>query len=169
MILVTVGTQLPFDRFVEIVDRIAPELGEEVFAQTGRGKYRPVNMRSQGVVGPIEFEELIRTCSRIVSHAGIGTIVMAQKHRKPLILFPRLGSLDEHRNDHQLATVRALSGRQGIYTAFDEEALVALIRRPLEEPERIYHHPERERLCGSVGAFIGEQRALRDAKRSRLA
>jgi UDP-N-acetylglucosamine transferase subunit ALG13 len=168
VILVTVGTQLPFDRFVEIVDRIAPELDEQVFAQTGRGKYRPVNMQSQSVIGPVEFEALVRTCSRIVSHAGIGTIVMAQKHRKPLILFPRLGSLDEHRNDHQLATVRALSGRPGIYSAFEEDALVALIRRPLEEPARIEHHPERERLCQSIATFIGEQRALRDTKRSRL-
>jgi UDP-N-acetylglucosamine transferase subunit ALG13 len=91
VIVVTVGTQLPFDRFIRIVDRLAPSADEELFAQTGRGTYRPVNMRSQRVVPPIEFERLIAGCSRIVSHAGIGTIVMAQKHHKPLVLFPRLG------------------------------------------------------------------------------
>ncbi len=166
MILVTVGTQLPFDRFIEMVDRIAPSLHEEVFAQTGRGKYRPLHMRSQGVVGPIEFEQLIARCSRIVSHAGIGTIVMAQKHRKPLILFPRLGVLDEHRNDHQLATVRALSGRPGIYIAYDEVQLAELVRRPMAIPDAVTAHPERDRLRNAVAAFIDEQRQLRDAKGS---
>ncbi len=168
MILVTVGTQLPFDRFVRIVDSIAPSLDEAMFAQTGRGQYRPVNMRSQGVVGPIEFEQLVRQCSRIVSHAGIGTIVMAQKHRKPLILFPRLGVLDEHRNDHQLATVRALSGRKGIYCAYDEVELAALIRGELTPPDPIGDHPERTRLRDAVATFITDQHRLFDAKGSRL-
>ncbi len=169
MILVTVGTQLPFDRFVRIIDQLAPRLDEEVFAQTGRGNYRPVNMRSQAVVGPIEFEEFIRGCSRIVSHAGIGTIVMAQKHRKPLILFPRLGSLDEHRNDHQLATVRALSGRPGIYSACNEAELAELVMRRLDRPAAIDHHPERDRLRQAVAGFVSSQREVHDAKRSRLA
>ncbi len=168
MILVTVGTQLPFDRFVKIVDRIAANLPEEVFAQTGRGEYQPVNMRFARVVGPIAFERLVRDCSRIVSHAGIGTIVMAQKHQKPLILFPRLGVLDEHRNDHQVATVRALSGRPGIYCAADEAELTALLGQDLQSPPPADHLPERERLRNAVATFIGDQRRLFDAKGSRL-
>lgn len=162
MILLTVGTQLPFDRFVEIVDRLAPSLDEEVFAQIGHGKYRPRNIRSQPVVAPIQFEQLVGQCSRIVSHAGIGTIVMAQRHRKPMILFPRLGALEEHRNDHQLATVRALSGRPGIYCAYEEAELAALITRPLPIPAAINDLPERARLRRSIGDFIAEQRLLRE-------
>lgn len=168
MILVTVGTQLPFDRFVKIMDRLAPTLDEEVFAQTGRGHYQPVHMRSQQVIGPIEFERLIQQCSRIISHAGIGTIVMAQKHRKPLILFPRLGALDEHRNDHQLATVRALRGRPGIHCACNEAELAALVAAHLPTPEPVSDLPERDRLRRAVGGFIGEQHRLFDAKGSRL-
>lgn len=168
MILVTVGTQLPFDRFVRIMDALAPALDEEVFAQIGRGHYRPVNMRSQQVIGPIEFERLVQQCSRIVSHAGIGTIVTAQKHRKPLILFPRLGVLDEHRNDHQLATVRALRGRPGIHCACDEAELAALVAGPLPVPEPVSELPERDRLRRAVTTFIGEQHRLFDAKGSRL-
>lgn len=168
MILVTVGTQLPFDRFVRIMDRLAPTLGDDVFAQTGRGHYQPMHMRSQQVIGPIEFEQLIRQCSRIVSHAGIGTIVMAQKHRKPLILFPRLGALDEHRNDHQLATVRALRGRPGIHCACDEAELVALVTAPLPTPQPVSDLPERDRLRHAVAGFIGEQHRLFEAKGPRL-
>ena len=168
MILVTVGTQLPFDRLVRIMDGLAPALDEPVFAQTGRGAYHPVHMRSQQVVGPIEFERLVQQCTRIVSHAGIGTIVMAQKHRKPLILFPRLGALDEHRNDHQLATVRALSGRPGIHCACDEAELAALVAQRLPMPEPVSDLPERDRLRSAVATFIGEQHRLFAAKGSRL-
>ena len=164
MILLTVGTQLPFDRFVEIIDRIAPTIDEEIFAQTGHGRYQPHNMRFRPVIGPIEFEQLVQQCSRIVSHAGIGMIVLAQKHCKPMILFPRLGARDEHRNDHQLATVRALSGRPGIYSAYDEPELAALVARPLDRPAAVRRLPERERLRDAIGAFIGEQRLLRERK-----
>lgn len=167
MILLTVGTQLPFDRFVEIVDRLAPQVDEEIFAQTGHGRYCPRNMRSQSVVGPIEFEQLVAKSSRIVSHAGIGTIVMAQKHCKPMILFPRLGALDEHRNDHQLATVRALSGRPGIHSAYNEEELTRLIFQPLTNPAPVRELPERERLRDSVGRFIDDQRRLVEGKNGR--
>lgn len=48
MIFVTVGTQLPFDRLIEMVDEAAPELDQEIFAQTGSGKYIPktLNIRN---------------------------------------------------------------------------------------------------------------------------
>jgi UDP-N-acetylglucosamine transferase subunit ALG13 len=161
VILLTVGTQLPFDRFVEIVDRIAPQLPERIFAQVGYAQYRPANMDWRAFIGPIEFETLIRTCSLIISHAGIGTVVMAQKHRKPLILFPRRAALDEHRNDHQLATGRALAGRTGIGVAFDEAELLRLIMLPQAPIESVKALPERERLCSTIGRIVAEEQRRR--------
>jgi UDP-N-acetylglucosamine transferase subunit ALG13 len=159
MILLTVGTQLPFDRFVTIVDRLAPTLPQPVFAQIGEGIYRPKNMEWRSFVGPIEFERRIKQCSYIISHAGIGTVVMAQKHRKGLILFPRLAALDEHRNDHQLATVRALGSRSGINVALDEAELTRLVKTPPEAPKFEEHAPERDRLCSVIATIVaGEQR-----------
>ncbi|WP_211280953.1 glycosyltransferase [Sphingomonas adhaesiva] len=89
MILVTVGTQLPFDRFIRIVDEAAPSLGRPVFAQVGQGTYQPRNMEYAALIDPLKFDDLIAKTELIVSHAGIGTVVMAQKFRKPVILFPR--------------------------------------------------------------------------------
>ncbi|SFS10978.1 glycosyltransferase [Sphingomonas jatrophae] len=154
MILLTVGTQLPFDRFVRIVDRLAPQLDEPVFAQIGHGRYRPENMAWQAFIGPIEFERLIGECSYIVSHAGIGTMVMAQKHRKPMILFPRRAELEEHRNDHQLATVRALDGRPGIRIAYDEAGLASLIADPQPDPPAVDRLPERDRLRHAIADLL---------------
>jgi UDP-N-acetylglucosamine transferase subunit ALG13 len=162
VILLTVGTQLPFDRFVEVVDRLAPSLPERVFAQVGQASYRPVNMDWRGFVGPIEFEQLIRDCSFIVAHAGIGTVVMAQKHRKPIILFPRRAVLNEHRNDHQLATVRALDGRSGICVALDEDGLRrAVATAPPTPPGPRESLPERDRLRNVVAALISHEQRRR--------
>jgi UDP-N-acetylglucosamine transferase subunit ALG13 len=154
MILLTVGTQLPFDRFVEIVDRHAPNLPDRVFAQVGRGSYVPANMDWKPFIGPIEFEERVRSCSLIVSHAGIGTIVMAQKHAKPIILFPRRAALDEHRNDHQLATVQALGDRQGVRTAMTEADLVAQLAGPHTPPGSATDLPGRHRLRETVSDLV---------------
>jgi len=163
VILLTVGTQLPFDRFVEIVDRLAPSLPERVFAQVGQGSYRPQNMDWRPFVGPIEFERLINECSLVIAHAGIGTVVMAQKHRKPMVLFPRRAALDEHRNDHQLATVRALGGRSGISVALDETELASLISLHHPTPKPIEQLPDRDRLRNAIAALVAEERSRRSS------
>ncbi len=162
MILLTVGTQLPFDRFVRIVDDLAPSLPLPVFAQIGRGRYRPVNMDFADFVRPVDFDALLDRCTLIVSHAGIGTVVMAQRHLKPLILFPRSGALAEHRNEHQRDTALALAGRRGIHVAQDEADLAALLlRRDLALPDATEAKPERERLRAAVGAFLADAQARR--------
>jgi UDP-N-acetylglucosamine transferase subunit ALG13 len=161
VILLTVGTQLPFDRLVKIVDKLAPHLPEPVLAQTGHGKYRPQNMEWRSYVDPVEFESYIEQCSLLISHAGIGTLVMAQKHGKPMILFPRRAVLDEHRNDHQLATVRALSGRTGVQIAYDEDDLIRIAALPHPAPQPYDVLPDRERLRGALSNLIvSEQRRL---------
>ena len=154
MILATVGTQLPFDRFIRIVDEAAPGLAMPVFAQTGQGSYVPHNMEWKALIEPIEFDALIARTRLIVSHAGIGTVVMAQKFRKPVILFPRRAKLGEHRNDHQVATVDALEGRPGMYVARTAEQLVALMGQELAPPEPLVANASRDRLLGAVADFI---------------
>jgi UDP-N-acetylglucosamine transferase subunit ALG13 len=157
VILLTVGTQLPFDRLVRAVDDIAPRLEVPIIAQIGRGAYRPANMEWRTFVDPIAFQEMFRACDLVVSHAGIGTIVNAQRLLKPLILYPRLASLDEHRNDHQLSTVRALRTRTGLYVADGNERLADLMMQKLEPPSEQSEAPERMRLRESLGAFIEDQ------------
>ena len=77
MILVTVGMQLGFDRLIAAMDRIAPDLGLPVIAQTGKGTYRPQHMDARPRIAPAEFEALVSEARLIVSHAGIGTVLTA--------------------------------------------------------------------------------------------
>lgn len=154
MILLTVGTQLPFDRLVRIVDEIAPALGEPVLAQIGLGSYVPVNMEWRRVIDPVEFEDLMDDVSVVISHAGIGTIVTAQRHSRPLILFARSAQLGEHRNDHQLATVNALAQKQGIRVASTAEELAAHLREPVTKVTRMEITPRRQSLCDAIADFV---------------
>lgn len=159
MILLTVGTQLPFDRLVRAVDEVAPRLDEPVYAQIGNAKFRPVNMKWVDYVEPLAFDSLVRGCSRIVAHAGIGTVLIAQRYKRPLIVFPRRRSLGEHRNDHQIATTNALSGRKGIYVAMDEAELGRLLGATLEPPVEDDGQAGRAAMVDALAALIGEPRS----------
>ncbi|WP_395944980.1 glycosyltransferase [Brevundimonas sp.] len=128
MILLTLGTQLPFDRLVKALDQIAPTLDQPIFGQIGRSTYRPKSFEWAESMDPRVFDEKFRSADLVVSHAGIGTILTAQKHGKPIVLFPREARYGEHRNDHQLATSSQLTGRPGIYIARTPEELEVIIR-----------------------------------------
>lgn len=125
MILLTVGTQLPFDRLVEHVDRLAPQLDEPIVAQIGASKYSCKNIEAKQNYEPAQFSDLIKSCTKIISHAGIGTILNARKFGKPIIVIPRLATFGEHRNDHQIATCNSLNGNAGILTVLELSQLTA--------------------------------------------
>jgi UDP-N-acetylglucosamine transferase subunit ALG13 len=156
VILITVGTQLPFDRLVRMMDELAPGLDEPVFAQIGHGAYVPRNMEWQRFVAPLEFEQRVAASRFIVSHAGVGTVVTAERHARGLILFPRSAKLGEHRNDHQLATAAALSGRAGIAVAHDLEELRALIASPPAGPPPSTQARPPSQICGAVADFLAK-------------
>ena len=47
MIFATIGTQAPFDRFIKILDEIAPMSNELIIAQTYKGRYQPKNIKTR--------------------------------------------------------------------------------------------------------------------------
>jgi len=155
VILVTVGMQLGFDRLVRAMDELAPALQLPVYAQVGKGAYIPKNMEYSERIEAGAFDDLIARTSLIVSHAGIGTVLTAQRMDKPILLFPRRAALGEHRNDHQMATVRELENRPGIVVAYEAADLAPAIARGLalevgQQPPR----PDRDRLREAVRGFI---------------
>lgn len=125
MIFVTVGSQLPFDRLIKIMDEAAVDLSDRVFAQMGKTNLVPKHISAVEKVSPIEFNKFMRNSRVIVSHAGIGSILTAQKWKKPILIFPRRADLGEHRNDHQLATAAALKQVPGVYVALTADELRA--------------------------------------------
>lgn len=155
MIIVTVGMQLGFDRLIAAMDALAPRLGMPVIAQTGKGSYAPRNMEARETIAPAEFETLVGQARLIISHAGIGTVLTAARCRKPILLMPRRADMGEHRNDHQLATVRKLAGRPGIVVALDESELAARIDQGLALDEwTAVQAPTARLLHIALAAFI---------------
>lgn len=155
MIIVTVGMQLGFDRLIAAMDALAPTLGMPVIAQTGKGSYAPRNMEAREKIAPAEFEALVSEARLIVAHAGIGTVLTAARCAKPILLMPRSADLNEHRNDHQMATVRQLAGRPGIVVAMDESELPARIGEGLALTDwTAVQSGTARQLHGALAAFI---------------
>lgn len=129
MIFATVGTQLAFPRLIEALDSLANDTSEEIIAQIGPdpGQYKHIETRAS--LTPEEFERCYAEARVVVGHAGVGTILSAKKFNKSLVLLPRKHSLGEHRNDHQLATAKAVEKLTGIYIAWDTAELQTLLFR----------------------------------------
>jgi UDP-N-acetylglucosamine transferase subunit ALG13 len=124
MIFVTVGTDLPFDRMVKVIDDWALISGRrDVFAQIGEGGWEPKNIEFANFLQPLQFQEHFQKASVIISHAGMGTILSALHHHKPILVMPKRASLGEHRNEHQTATARRMMEFGGVNVAFDEDEL----------------------------------------------
>ena len=133
MIFVTVGTQLAFDRLVRAVDAWAATHPEEpVLAQVNGGTYAPRHLRTVTGLTPAEFERHFAEARLVVAHAGMGTIISALEVGKPLVLLPRLASMGEHRNDHQLGTARHFTRFGCIRVASSEDDVARRIEELLQ-------------------------------------
>ena len=153
MIFVTIGTQIPFDRLIEMLDRIAPELHEDIYAQILKGKYKPKHIKTLDFIEPDEFEEVFVQARLVVAHAGMGTILSSLRRSKPLIIFPRIAALGEHRNEHQTATALMIKENNYAYVATDEKELRELLHKDLRPLKHIGEFAS-ESLVNSLKDFI---------------
>jgi exopolysaccharide biosynthesis glucuronosyltransferase PssE len=129
VIFVAVGTQLPFDRLVRTVDEWAGRTGRaDVVAQVGPAEYTPHHIRYASFMPPVEFSQHMAEADLIISHAGMGTILSALGLGKPILVLPRQAKLNEHRNDHQLATARRFKELGRIMVAMDEKELMTQLQ-----------------------------------------
>lgn len=155
VIFVTVGTQLPFPRLIDAMNDLAPSLDDPVVAQTcadGASRWSALDVRSH--VAPEAFEALFTQARLVVAHAGMGSILSAQRWRKPLIIMPRRHDLNEHRNDHQMATARHFDDRPGIQVAWTVEDLEPLVRQPDPVAATQAPSPDRDALVARLRDFI---------------
>ena len=133
MIFVTVGTnEARFDRLLREVERL--DLDEDFVIQHGHSS--PVQVAGAQVVDFLSFEEMVETIRRaraVVTHAGVGSIMVSLANAKRPIVVPRRKTFAEAVDDHQLQL-----GRR-----FAEAGMVTLV----ELPENL------------AGALAGEHRA----------
>lgn len=140
MIFVTVGTDLPFDRLMKVVDSWARRHGRhDIFAQIGEGGWQPGFIEWRAFLEPPEFRRRFDEADLIVSHAGMGTIISALRRGKPILVMPKRAALGEHRSDHQVDTAERMRALGHVAAAFDGDELHAMLDRAdsIRPPHRI--------------------------------
>lgn len=160
MIFVAVGTQAPFDRMVRVVDAWAARSGRrDVFAQIGRGGWRPPHLDAVENLTAREFHERVAAAEIVISHAGMGTILTALELAKPVLVMPRRAALREHRNDHQVDTANKLGAMGLVTVAADEDELAEHLEHlDAVKAGRLARAGERERLIETLRRFVLEGR-----------
>jgi UDP-N-acetylglucosamine transferase subunit ALG13 len=102
VIFVTVGTnEARFDRLLEAVAALHTD--EELVVQYGASRVRPSNAELHDFLPFERMVELIRGARVVVTHAGVGSIMVALAHGKRPVVVPRRRSYDEAVDDHQVA------------------------------------------------------------------
>jgi UDP-N-acetylglucosamine transferase subunit ALG13 len=139
MILVTTGTTArPFDRLLRQVAEL--EFDERVVVQHGASSVKPAKAVCLDYVSFDRFVELVREARVIVTHAGVGSILVTLMNGKRPCVVPRLAHFGEAVDDHQLELARRLT-EMGIVTLVEDpgqlndalRADVALHRFPLSD------------------------------------
>lgn len=105
------GTQLPFPRMDEAVDRLLSntELPVEIIYQSGQQEnFNREKLKQYKLMTEEKFLKAMLDADLIVAHAGVGTLLECIENKKPVLMFPRLAKLKEHRNDHQLSTAKKI-------------------------------------------------------------
>lgn len=160
-IFITTGTQEPFDRLVRAVDKIVGTAGKDnldISAQVCKTAYEPTHFNTFDFIEPKVYEQIFGQADLIIAHAGIGTILSALLKNKVLIVMPRRLDLKEHRNDHQLFTVRKFQQLGYIHVAYDEKMLANLFISAIKGNLTPLTHNMGEyassRLINAVSKFI---------------
>lgn len=131
MIFVAVGTQkFPFNRLLESIDNLidSGDIQEEVFAQIGNSTYKPKYYKYLTFLDKNEFQNCIDSCTLLVTHSGVATIIEGLKKSKPVIVMPRLAKYGEHIDDHQLQIANAFKKLNFIFECGENDDLAKLIR-----------------------------------------
>ena len=139
MIFVTVGNHFQnFNRLLKKVDEIAPRIPHEIIMQRGYSEYLPQNTKHFDFVPISTAMEYIRTSKLVISHAGIGTIILCKEYGIPLLIFPRRKKYGEHGTDHQMEIAKAIEQRKDdhLYIVYEEDQLETKITEVLTKKQK---------------------------------
>ena len=148
MILVATGaSQFPFDRLLRAVDSLPRE--QRIVVQHGCSAVRPAGAECVDFVPMPELAALVREASAVVTHAGVGSILLCLTNERRPIVVPRLRRFGETVDDHQLESARR----------FAERGLVTLLEDPAGLPGAVAAAGDEH-----VAPFSGESRLVSELR-----
>ena len=131
MIFVTVGTnEAPFDRLLRALDGFSRD--EQLIVQTGASHVRP---RGATCIEQLSFEALtdhVRRARVVVTHAGVGSVLVALTNGKRPLIVPRRAEFGEAVDDHQFVFARRFAAAGLVSLVEDEQDLAAAVVSALE-------------------------------------
>ena len=152
MIFVTVGThQQPFHRMLAALEALP---ANELVVQHGYGAAPGGVSHAAAFMSFGEMLEQFESADIVVTHAGVGSILLALRVGHTPIVVPRYKRNGEHVDDHQVELTRALSGGGRVIAAWDTASLARAVasapprRPPPERGERPIHAAVRAALRG---------------------
>jgi UDP-N-acetylglucosamine transferase subunit ALG13 len=149
MILVVVGsTSIPFDRLLRGIDELAAD--EPVLVQRGPSSVVPKRCVCVEFMPFEEMVENVRTARVVITHCGVGIILVSLMNGKRPVVVPRLRRFGEAVDDHQLELGQRLA-QDGLVTLVDDASL-------LSEAIAAHDGSTGGRLLGSDGALARELR-----------
>jgi UDP-N-acetylglucosamine--N-acetylmuramyl-(pentapeptide) pyrophosphoryl-undecaprenol N-acetylglucosamine transferase len=136
VIFVTVGTHhQPFQRMLDGLTALDPG---DLVVQHGPGAAPPGVARAAAYMPFDEMLQCFRDADKVITHAGVGSILCATRAgHKPLVV-PRRHDLGEHVDEHQAELTEALALRGSVIAVRDMADLPDLLEAaPARRPEAI--------------------------------
>lgn len=127
MIFVSVGTnEARFDRLLQAVAELPRT--EEIVVQHGHST--PIGGNGLALADFLSFEQMNETMARaraVVTHAGVGSVLVALANGKRPVVVPRLKAFGEAVDDHQLQLGRRFAAAGLVTLVEDLGALEAAL------------------------------------------
>jgi UDP-N-acetylglucosamine transferase subunit ALG13 len=151
MIFVSVGTnEARFDRLLRAVAELP--LDEELVVQHGHST--PVDRPGTELVAFLSFEGMVDTIRRarvVVTHAGVGSVMVSLANGKRPVVMPRLRSFGEAVDDHQLQLGRRFA-EAGLVTLAEAPDGLAAALAGEQQPAAIV--PSASSLAADLTSFL---------------
>lgn len=159
MIFVTVGTnEAPFDRLLRLVQSVG--YADQLVVQYGASSVRPP---ARELVESMPFETLIehvRSARAVVTHAGVGSVIVSlSEGRKPIVL-ARRQELGEAVDDHQVDFARRFAAAGLVTLVESADELRAALQQPAEADVRSALGRS-SRLAAELRSYLGAEIARR--------
>jgi UDP-N-acetylglucosamine transferase subunit ALG13 len=151
MIFVSVGTnEARFDRLLRAVAELP--LDEELIVQHGHSAR--IERDGAELVDFFSFEEMVATILRarvVVTHAGVGSVMVSLANGKCPVVVPRLKSFGEAVDDHQLQLGRRFAAA-GLVTLVEAPDGLAAALAGEQQPAAIV--PSASSLAADLTSFL---------------
>jgi UDP-N-acetylglucosamine transferase subunit ALG13 len=150
MILATIGTSVPFDRLLDALGRVRTD--ERLVVQRGRSDWSAAGVQCVDFWPYPVLVEHVRQARVVVTHAGVGSILVCLQNGKRPVVAPRLRRFGEAVDDHQVELGRRLHETGVVTLVEDLELLPKALEAAAPDAESAF--AERTALAAELRSYL---------------